>query len=193
MKDNKTQNTVSLLNLHPWLRIIIGRCGSGKSTTACAIMDGWRREGGGPILAIDPVASDPPTELHIASCADVYTPDCPDILPTQSGQLVVVDEADLFVSQADAYRRPLPPLHGLIRRRRHAGVSLLLISQRAALISRSAWSLADEIIICSTSDDRDLKQIGKLPGVTAEDVQAVAAAHEPGVVLVWTPREVRRG
>ena len=106
--------------------------------------------------------------------------------------LVVIDEADLYCAQADAYRKPLPPLHSLIRRRRHQGVSLLLLSQRGCLISRSAWSLADEIVILSTTDPRDLKEIEKLPGVTKEDVQKIGAMSEPGIALVWSPREVTR-
>ncbi len=177
---------------HPWQRVIVGRCGSGKSTIAREIMADWRRAGAGKIFAVDPVATNPPTELHVAELADYWSPEMPDEIPPDV-TLVVVDEADLFCSQADAYRRPLPPLHALIRRRRHQGISLLLLSQRSALISRSSWSLSDETIILSTTDSRDLKEIERLPGVTKDDVERIGAMSDPGIALIWSPREITRG
>jgi len=188
MTDKKT---LAQTEHHPWLRVIVGRCGSGKSTIAKQLMADWRKSGGGPIFAVDPVATEPPGELHVASEADTWSFEMVETIPPET-TLVVVDEADLYCSQADAYRRPLPPLHALIRRRRHQGVSLLLLSQRGCLISRSAWSLADEIIILSTTDPRDLREIEKLPGVTKEDVERIGAMSEPGIALVWSPREITR-
>ena len=186
-----SQKTLSQTDRHPWLRVIVGRCGSGKSTIAKEIMKDWRKANGGKIFAVDPVATEPPGELHVAESADYWSFEMVEQLPDGT-TLVVVDEADLFCAQADAYRRPLPALHALIRRRRHQGVSLLLLTQRSALISRSAWSLSDEIIVLSTTDPRDLKEIEKLPGVTKDDIAKVAAMSEPGIAIVWTPREVTR-
>ena len=182
---------LAMIAQHPYLRVIVGRCGSGKSTTARRIMDAWRAGGGGPILAIDPVATNPPGELHVAGSADIWAFELPETIPDDV-RLIVVDEADLYVAQADAYRRPLPPLHGLIRRRRHAGVSLLLLTQRPATIARSAWSLADEIIVCCITEPRDLAEIRKLPGVTSEDIDSIAAMTEPGIALIWTPAAITR-
>ena len=189
MSENEKRVSLSRLDGHPWLRVIVGRCGSGKSTTARKIMQAWRQDGGGPILAVDPVSTAPPGELHIAAESDMWSPEMPSEIPDDVS-LVVVDEADLFVAQADAYRRPLPPLHALIRRRRHQGVSLMLISQRPALLARTSWSLSDEIIVCSLTDPRDLKEIEKLPGVTRDDIERVGSMDEPGVALIWTPRDV---
>jgi len=192
MTDKK--RSLTMHESHPWLRIIVGRCGSGKTTIGRQILAEWR--GGtdrGLVYAVDPVATNPPGEFHLASDADLYFPEPPDDFPP-GVDLIAVDEADLSLHQADARRKNPPPLHGLVRRRRHAGVSVLLLTQRPALIARDAWALADEIIICSVTDPVDLARIGRLSGVTQEHVDRVASMAEPGAAIIWrAPNEVITG
>jgi hypothetical protein len=186
--------TLAMREKHPWLRIIVGRCGSGKTTIARKVLKSWRAsapEGPGErIFVIDPVATDPPGELHLAGESDLWQPEPPEEFPPDV-TLIAVDEADLSLHQADARRKKPPPLHGLVRRRRHAGVSVLLLTQRPALIARDAWALADEIIVCSTTDSEDLKRLGKLPGVTQQDLDRVSSMGKAGIGFIWSPTGVR--
>ena len=168
----------------PKVILLVGRRGSGKTYAARQIIDNFRRRGG-VVLAIDPVASDPPKESHLASSADVWDSDMPEFVPVGI-TMVAVDEADMYAPQADARRRPPPPLVDLIRRGRHRGVTLVLCTQRPALVMRDAYALADYVVICQTTDARDLKTLCELPGVL-EHRQAIINSATPGPVVIWSP------
>lgn len=173
----------------PQLGLCVGRRGAGKTYTARELTMAWRRarrEGDPRItLAIDCVATDPPAEKHLASSADVWAPAMPDELPPEV-DLIVVDEADLFAPQADARKLPPPPLVDLVRRGRHRGVSLVLCTQRPALVMRDAYALADWVVICQTTDRRDLDRLCELEGVE-DHRDRIKGATRPGPVLIWYP------
>jgi len=175
---------IELDPMKPKVVLIVGRRGSGKTYTARQVIAEFRRRGG-VALAVDPVASDPPAESHLASAADVWDSDMPEAIPV-GVSLVAVDEADIFAPQADARRRPPPPLVDLVRRGRHRGVTLVLCTQRPALVMRDAYALADYVVICQTTDARDLKTLAELHGV-AEHRDRIVQAPRPGPVLIWAP------
>lgn len=176
---------------HPWVQLVVGRRGSGKTWHAAKVARAWRThrsrddESRSLVLAIDPIATDPPRPGHLAHAADLWHPDMPDDVP-EPVQLVVVDEADLFAPQADARRRPPPPLVDLVRRGRHRGVSLLLCTQRPALVMRDVFALADAVVICQTTDQRDLDALCSLHGVK-EHRDRIAQTTRPGPVVTWRP------
>jgi len=168
----------------PKVILVVGRRGSGKTYSARQIMREFRRAGG-VVLAVDPVASDPPTDDHLASAADVWDSDMPEAVPV-GVSMVAVDEADMFAPQADARRRPPPPLVDLVRRGRHRGVTLLLCTQRPALVMRDVYALADYVVICQTTDARDLKTLCELYGVE-EYREQIVTTDRPGPVIIWAP------
>lgn len=171
---------------HPFVILCVGRRGAGKTYSAAQIVRGWRRQkDAGLSLAVDPVATDPPGREHLAAAADLYSPDMPDDIPAGI-TLIAVDEADLFAPQADARRRPPPPLVDLVRRGRHRGISLILCTQRPALVMRDVYALADAVIVCQTTDKLDLDRLCELHGVK-EHRDAIATRNEPGPVLIWQP------
>lgn len=168
----------------PKVILIVGRRGSGKTYSARQIMREFR-SGGGIVLAVDPVSSDPPGESHLASASDVWDSDMPETIPNGI-TMVAVDEADMFAPQAEARKRPPPPLVDLVRRGRHRGVTLLLCTQRPALVMRDVYALADYVVICQTTDARDLKTLGELYGVD-DHRDKIVKADKPGPVLIWAP------
>lgn len=178
---------------HPWIALVVGRRGSGKTYHASEVATRWRQlgsdNGRGLVLGIDPIATDPPRKGHVAASCDLWVPEMPEDIP-DAVQLVVVDEADLFAPQADARRRPPPPLVDLVRRGRHRGVSLLLCTQRPALVMRDVFALADSVTICQTTDQRDLDALCSLHGVK-EYREQIATTSRPGRILTWTPHAVQ--
>ena len=168
----------------PKVILIVGRRGSGKTYSAKKIMQEFRKSGG-LVFAVDPIASDPPEESHLAFSSDVWDCEVPENIPENIG-LVAVDESDIFAPQAEARRRPPPPLVDLIRRGRHRGVTLVLCTQRPALVMRDAFALADFVVVCKTTDARDIKSLCELSGVS-EHSEKIISAKNPGPVLVWEP------
>lgn len=145
-------------------------------------------------LVIDPVATDPPQPHHLAAHADVVASSPDDLahaLDTLPIGLVVVDEAETWLSQGDANRRPIGPLVDILRRGRHRGVSIYLCSQRPQLLAYDVWSLADRIVICQLTGKRDLDRVCELEGV-AEHRHAIASSNRPGPVVTWTPAGIVR-
>jgi len=178
---------------HPKIVLVVGRRGSGKTYHAKQIAMAWRRfrdqvNGPGLILGVDPVATDPPDSTHLAASCDLWTPDMPDVLP-EPVNVLIVDEADIYAPQADAQRRPPPPLVDLVRRGRHRGVTLILCTQRPALVMRDVYALADEVVICQITDERDLNTLCSLHGVR-EHRERIATTTKPGPVVTWTPAGV---
>ena len=68
--------------MQPWIVIVVGRRGMGKTHTARAICRSWKesRDKDGLILAVDSVSSSPPAAHHLASESDVYSSHMMDII-----------------------------------------------------------------------------------------------------------------
>lgn len=175
----------------PWVCVVLGRRGSGKTYTAIKIAQAFRRDRAATdklVLSIDSVASEPPRPNHLASAADVYCSSAP---PRVAGafSLVTVDEADLWIPEAESRRRPPGPLMDLVLRGRHRDCSLLLCTQAPSLIARVCWRLADVVIMCATTDDSDLKRISRLHGITEEHLNHLQTDAK-GPRVIWTPGSV---
>ncbi len=138
---------------HPWLVLVVGRRGYGKSYYATSVLRAWTH---GPTLAIDPVAPEPPTPDYPAAWATVWASSTPPELP-QGTSLVVVDEADRYLPSAQGKRDGL--LEDLVLRGRHRGCSLLLCTQRPALVGYDVRSQANRIVVYRLTADEDLKAI----------------------------------
>jgi len=173
--------------MQPWIVIVVGRRGMGKTHTARAICRSWKesRDKDGLILAVDSVSSSPPAAHHLASESDVYSSHMMDIIPEGFG-LLAVDEADLWIPESESRKRPVVPLMDMVLRGRHRGCSLLLCSQAPSLIARICWRLADAVIMCSITDSEDLKRLGKLHGMTTEHLRALQT-DKKGPRVIWTP------
>ncbi len=174
----------------PFVAICVGRRGMGKTHTALAICREFKRSRGkrdGLILAVDAVASSPPKAHHLAAASDVYSAVMLDVVPG-GFDLVAVDEADLWIPEAEVRRRPVPPLMDLVLRGRHRGTSLLLCSQAPSLIARVCWRLADFVIMCGVTDSTDLKRLATLHGMTPAHVQHLQT-DQKGPRVIWTPSE----
>ena len=184
------QDDILMLERRPWVRLLIGRRGSGKSYRMGQIMAGWQaaRARGelGPIHAIDPVATEPPEEEHIAFWSDTWSVHVEDLddgaLPVGT-ELLVIDEADTSIGQGGGRRDSLAV--DLVRRGRHRGVSLLLGTQRPALLLYDVWALADEVTICHLTSRRDLDRVAELDDGIAEHRAHIAAPGGPGPRLSW--------
>ena len=170
---------------HPWVRLTVGRRGSGKSYTMAKIMDSWRAlprdQIPGAIHAIDPVATNPPQPHHIAYHADTWSPVMDEI--PEGTALLVLDEADTSIGQGAGRRHPA--VEDLVRRGRHRNISLLLGTQRPALLMYDVWALADEVLICHTTSRRDLDRLAELDDQVAALRPNIARPGAPGVRVVW--------
>jgi hypothetical protein len=171
---------------HPWVRLVVGRRGSGKSWSMLRIMEAWqaldREERPGRIHAVDPVATDPPGPDHVAFYADTWSPVMVEELPPGTA-LLVLDEADTTIGQrADHQSKAVVDI---VRRGRHRGVSLLLGTQRPALLLYDVWALVGELMICHTTSKRDLDRLEELDESLAELREHIAAPGQLGVRVVW--------
>jgi hypothetical protein len=175
---------------HPAVVYITGRRGSGKSFTACELINEWHEldPEGGRVHAIDPVgADDASVPGYLNHYADSWSRGVPDELPA-GVSLLVVDEADGVIGvRAD---QQSPELVDLVRRGRHRGVTLALCTQRPVLLMRDAWALADVVIAHRITDKRDLDRLAELPD--ADELAREAPELDVGEALVWTPEETRR-
>jgi hypothetical protein len=138
---------------HPWLVLVVGRRGYGKSYYARYVLQSWRD---GATHAIDPVSPTPPTADYPAYWATTWSTVTPANLPPQTS-LVVVDEADRYLPAAQGKRDGL--LEDLVLRGRHRGVSLLLCTQRPALVGYDVRSQANRIVIFRLTAEEDIKSI----------------------------------
>lgn len=142
-----------LLPQHPWLVLVVGRRGYGKSYYARYVLSSWQL---GPTHAIDPVSPTPPTSEYPAYHASTWSSFTPAELP-RGTSLVVVDEADRYLPTAQGKRDGL--LEDLVLRGRHRGVSLLLCTQRPALVGYDVRSQANRIVIFRLTAEEDIKAI----------------------------------
>lgn len=142
------------LPAHPWLCLVVGRRGYGKSYYAKQVLRTWSE--GGTTFAVDPVTPDPPPPDYPAHWATMWSPLTPPALPA-GVSLVVVDEADRFLPAAQGKRDGL--LEDLVLRGRHRGTSLLLCTQRPALVGYDVRSQANRIVVFRLTAEEDLKAI----------------------------------
>lgn len=146
----------------PWLVLVVGRRGYGKTYYCNRVMDAWPADAG-LRYAIDPVAPDdashPRFPEYIAGHSDLWSHDAPARARFEYGKigLLVVDEADRFLPTAQGHRDGL--LSDLVLRGRHRGVSLLLATQRPALVAYDARSQADRIVTYRLTADNDLDSL----------------------------------
>jgi hypothetical protein len=141
--------------VHPWLILVVGRRGYGKSYYAAQVLRAWD-EADGLTYAVDPVTPDPPPPDYPAHWAQLWAPAPPPELRPGVG-LLVVDEADRYLPTAQGARDSL--LQDLVLRGRHRGTSLLLCTQRPALVGYDVRSQANRIVIFRLTADEDIKSI----------------------------------
>ena len=143
------------LPLHPWLCLVVGRRGYGKSYYAKQVLRSWPRDLG-PTYAVDPVTPDPPPPDYPAHWAQLWAPAPPAELPA-GVSLLVVDEADRYLPTAQGLRDGL--LQDLVLRGRHRGTSLLLCTQRPALVGYDVRSQANRVVVFRLTADEDIKAL----------------------------------
>ena len=141
------------LPAHAWLMLVVGRRGYGKSYYATSVLQTWTD---GESWAVDPVCGDPPSPDYPAHWATWWSPRTPETLPP-AVSLVVVDEADRFLPQHQGKRDSV--LEDLVLRGRHRKISLLLATQRPALVGYDVRSQANRIVIFRLTADEDIKSI----------------------------------
>lgn len=183
----------------PKLIVVVGRRASGKTFWVCQLMARWAPadEGAPRVMALDAVTPDPQSPDYMAGWADVWsaTPVGPDEIPP-SVELVAVDEADMWASQSHSRRLvdgERLPVVDLVFRGRHRrpgadhGITLVLATQRPAELMRSAWALADAVVICQTTDPADLARLERLGPRMDGLSRIIASSGRPGPVVIWQP------
>ncbi len=145
---------------HPWLTLVVGRRGYGKTWYSCRVLDAFPPYYGST-LAIDPVyvAAKHDPQKYLAGHADRWATLPPAALTPGVG-LVAVDEADRYLPTAQGHRDGL--LADLVLRGRHHGTSLLLCTQRPALVGTDVRSQASRIVVFRLSSDDDIKAVVKI-------------------------------
>jgi hypothetical protein len=167
-----------LLPMHPWLVLVVGRRGYGKSYYARYVLQSWQL---GQTHAIDPVSPTPPTSDYPAYYASTWSSFTPPELP-RGTSLVIVDEADRYLPTAQGKRDGL--LEDLVLRGRHRGVSLLLCTQRPALVGYDVRSQANRIVIFRLTAEEDIKAIVSVcPELRGREDEIRALSV--GKALVW--------
>lgn len=164
----------------PKLVVVLGRRGSGKSNAGRIMARYWAAPDGKPdrVLLIDRGTFHAGTSTR----ADVVVPEPPpldEIIGRYS--LVVVDEAHRWL---DRQRVPDPTLIELVRTGRHAGLTLVLMSQRPASLSVEARELADKVFLFSLTGRNDLRWVKELD--TELEPHLDTLRHQkPGEFLLW--------
>lgn len=142
---------------HPWLTLVVGRRGCGKSYFTSRVLESWPDRQN--TYAVDPVTPDPPTPDYPAYYARWWAPAPP--LELRAGiSLMVVDEADRFLPVAAGSRDSL--LQDLVLRGRHRGTSLLLCTQRPALVATDARSQAGRIVVFRLTAEDDIRAVVRI-------------------------------
>lgn len=171
----------------PWLVLVVGRRGFGKTYFCNAVLDSWPEQAG-KRYAIDPVAPDDPNHPrfreYIAGHSDLWSHEAPsrDQFPYGDVSLLVVDEADRFLPTAQGHRDGL--LSDLVLRGRHRGVSLLLATQRPALVAYDARSQADRIVTYRLTAKNDLDALCAV-APDLEPYRTQIQHLEVGKAIVW--------
>jgi hypothetical protein len=178
---------------HPWVQLVVGRRGSGKSQTISRILCDWPTHELGTTLAIDFVATDPPLPEHCAAWATRWRASAPDELHPDVG-LVACDEATLVLTGT---REEKPLFRELFLRGRHRGplrpdgrprgISVLMGTQRPKDLPQAAFTQADRVVIHCVQGVHDLQRLSELPGMTDEALRMVECLP-PGYAVIWDAR-----
>lgn len=170
--------------LHPWLTLVVGRRGYGKSYFAAQVLRSWPVDDLGPTYAVDPVTPDPPPPGYPAHWATYWAPAPPKEL--RAGvSLMVVDEADHFLPTSQGKRDSL--LQDLVLRGRHRGTSLLLCTQRPSLVGTDIRSQASRFVIFRMTDESDIEAIVR----SCSDLRGYEdsiSSLEVGRAIIWDDR-----
>ncbi len=185
-------------NHHPWVMLVLGGRGTGKSQTIGSILSTWPKELGST-LAIDPRAADPPHRENIGFWADRWRRSPPDQLEPDTA-LVACDEATLILT---GRRDEKPLFRELFLRGRHMGprgadgrargISVLMGTQRPIDMPRTAFTQADRVVIHCLKGRTDLERLCELEGMDGTPAGAAALRMIPslpaGFCVVWDARQ----
>lgn len=172
-------NAVQLFGF-PTLCVVLGRRGSGKSNTGRVAAKYWKAPAGAAdkVLLIDRLT----VEGHGTHRADVVLPRPPPLDQIRGRySLVIVDEADQWLPLNG---NPDPVLIDLIRRGRHYGLTLILMTQRPASLSYDARALADKLFLFSLTSESDLRWSEGLDSSLKGHREFLQKAR-PGEALLW--------
>ncbi len=167
--------------VHPWLCLVVGRRGYGKSYYASQVLKTWDTKRFGDSYAVDPVTPDPPPPDYPAHWATLWAPAPPAELRAGVG-LLVVDEADRYLPTSQGARNSL--LQDLVLRGRHRGTSLMLCTQRPALVGYDVRSQANRVVIFRLTAEEDIKAIVSVcPELRGRESEI--SALPVGRAIVW--------
>lgn len=179
---------------HPWLQIVVGQRGHGKSQTIGRILCDWPQSLG-TTLAIDPMATDPPLPSHIAYWATRWRRSAPDSLDPSTG-MVACDEAKAVLT-GDRHEKPL--FRALFLRGRHMGqlgpdgrrkgISVIMGGQRPVHLPPDAFTQADRVVIHLVRGRSDLERIEALPGMEGHAALRLIPHLPPGYAVIWDARQ----
>ena len=172
-------NAVQLFGF-PTLCVVLGRRGSGKSNTGRVAARYWKAPAGAQdkVLLIDRLT----VQSGGSHRADVVLPEPPPLAEIVGRySLVIVDEADQWLPLAG---NPHPTLIELIRRGRHFGLTVILMTQRPASLSYDARALADKLFLFSLTSESDLKWSEGLDSELKKHREWLQHAR-PGQCLLW--------
>ena len=177
---------LNAVELFGWqtLCVVLGRRGSGKSNTGRVAARWWKAPEGYPqkVLLIDRLT----VESGGSYIADHILHTVPEISEIRGKySLVIVDEADEWLPLQGI---PNPTLIDLIRRGRHYGLTVILMTQRPASLSYHARALADKLFLFSLTSESDLKWAEGLDPEVKE-YRSVLSRARPGEYLLWDGKD----
>ena len=176
-------NAVQLFGF-PTLCVALGRRGSGKSNTGRVAAKYWRAPAGAAdkVLLIDRLTVD----MNGTHRADTLMREPPQLDAIKGKfSLVIVDEADQWLPLNG---KPDPALIDMIRRGRHYGLTMLLMTQRPASLSYDARALADKLFIFSLTSEADLRWCEGLDSDLKAHRDFLQRAR-PGECLLWDGKD----
>lgn len=179
-----------------WLGFVVGVRGRGKSYRACQVLNFWRASRAGLSVAVDPVSPVPPVPSYPSFYADGWASDLDGLLVEDKaaplGQrlprgvnLVVVDEADRWLKQG---RVPHPMLFDLTVRGRHRGVSMMLLTQRPAMLEYTCWAQMGQLVSFTLTARRDRARVAE-QHPDLEDMADLLPYLPVGVAVEWSINE----
>lgn len=184
-----------MVDRHPWVQVIVGKAGSGKTVYMNLVLSMWRSAYGGKSFAADAVCGPRPTAKHLAAWASCWAPEAPMPTPDPARpgteflvhpeiSLIACDELNAVLGTA--HLKPGIFKEGIFRgrHRNRFGVSVLAGTQRAMHVNPDVWSQAQRVVIFRTLDHHDHDRIRQLPGMTETAVKMLPYL-EPGYAVIW--------